>query len=94
MKTRLFRHYHVSRLALVRKLDEVDKKPGERWVTYSQRVFSMVRRWAEGCKNVEELCELIAIDKMVKIMPRKIATRVKERNPGRLDEASELTDNV
>ena len=50
--------------------------------------------WAEGYKNVEELCDLIAMDKMVKIMPRKIATRVKERNPGCLDEASELADNV
>ena len=94
MKARLFCHYHVNHLTLARKLDEVDSKPGERWVTRSQRVFSMVRRWAEGCKNVEELCDLIAMDKMVKIMPRKIATRVKERNPGRLDEASELADNV
>ena len=68
--------------------------PGERWVACGQRVFSTVRRWAEGCKNVEELCDLIAMDKMVKIMPRKIATRVKERNPGCLNEASELADNV
>ena len=34
------------------------------------------------------------MDKMVKIMPRKIGTWVKERNPGGLDEASELADNV
>ena len=94
VKARVFCHYHVSRLALARKLDEVDKKPCERCVAYSQRVFSMVRKWEEGCNNVEELCELIAIDKMVKIMPRKIATRVKERNPGCLNEASELADNV
>ena len=94
VKARPFRHYHVSRLTLARKLDEVDSTPGERWVACGQRVFSMVRRWAEGCKNVEELCDLIAMDKMVKIMPRKIATRVKERNPGCLDEASELADNV
>ena len=89
MKARLFHHYHVSRSALALKLDEVDRKPGERLVACGQRVFSMVRRWAKGCKNVEELCDLIAMDIMVKIMVRKIVTMVKERNPGRLDEASE-----
>ena len=48
MKARLFRHYHVSHLTVARKLDEVDRKLGERWVVYGQKVLSMVSRWAEG----------------------------------------------
>ena len=48
VKARLFRHYHVSHLTVARKLDEVDRKLGERWVIYGQKVLSMVSRWAEG----------------------------------------------
>ena len=53
-----------------RMIDELERKPGERWVACTQRISRLVERWSSHCETVEEVCELFALDKLLKIMPR------------------------
>ena len=94
VKARLFKDYRVSCLNLSCRLDEIVRKPGERWVTCGQRVLNFVRRWIEGRKTVKEMCELIAMEKLMKIMPKQIAVKVKERKPKTLEQALYWADDV
>ena len=40
------------------------------------------------------MCELFTLDKLLKIMPRQIAVKVKEKRPEVLEETAEWADDI
>ena len=54
----------------------------------------MVKRWSSHCETVEEVCELFALDKLLLIMPRQIAVKVKEKRPEVLEKTTEWADDI
>ena len=91
---RLLKHYHVSRMTFARKIDDLERKPGERWVPCAQRLLGLMRRWTSDCKSVEEACESFVMDRLMKIMPKQIAIKVKEKKPDALETAAEWADDI
>ena len=77
-----------------RMIDELERKPGERWVACAQRILRLVKRWSSHCETVEEVCELFALNKLLKIMPRQIAVKVKEGRPEVLEKTAEWADDI
>ena len=77
-----------------RMIDEWERKPGERWVACAQRILRLVKRWSSHCETVEEVHELFALDKLLKIMPRKIAVKVKEKRPEVLEKTAKWADHI
>ena len=92
VREKLFKYFHVSQMIYSHVIDELERKPGERWVACAQRILGLVKRWCSHCETVEEVCELLAFDKLLKIMPRQIAVKVKEKRPG-LDWQNEVIPN-
>ena len=50
-------------------------------------------KWLDGCEKVEDVIELLAIDPIMKMMPRPIANHVQDRCPKKLDEATAIADD-
>ena len=51
-------------------------------------------KWTSDCKSVDEVCELFAMDRLLKIMPKQIAIKVKEKKPNALETAAEWADDI
>ena len=94
VREKLYKHFHVSQMTFSRMIDEFERKPGERWVACAQRILRLVKKWSSQCKTVEEVCELFTLDKLLKIMTKQIAVKVKEKRPEVLEETAEWADNI
>ena len=92
MREKLFKYFHVSQMIFSCMIDELERKPGERWVACAQ-ILRLVKRWSSHCETVEQVCELFALDKLLKIMPRQIAVMVKEKRPEVLEKTAEWADD-
>ena len=94
VREKLFKYFHVSQMTFSRMIDELERKPGERWVACGQRILRLVKRWSSHCETIEEVCELFTLDKLLKIMPRQIAVKVKEKRPEVLEKTAEWADDI
>ena len=63
VREKLFKYFHVSQMTFSRMFDELERKPGERWVASVQRILRLVKRWSSHCETVE-VCDLFALDKL------------------------------
>ena len=93
VKKALFRHFQVSRATYGRKIDELARKSGERWSGCARRHFNLIKRWGEGCKSADDVFNRIVSDKLLKIMPRTISSKVKERRPDTLEDTAQWADD-
>ena len=74
------------------RMDLLARKPGERWMGCGWRLLNLISKWTEHCETVKDIRNLIAAEKMVWLMPRQIATRVRKRKPI-LEEAAQWADD-
>ena len=55
VREKLFKYFHVSQMTFSCMIDELERKPGERWVACAQRILRLVKRWSSHCETVEEV---------------------------------------
>ena len=63
----LFVHFQISSATYIRKLDELSRKPGERWMGCGKRVLKLVGWWTEDCTSVKEIRSRFAADRLVSL---------------------------
>ncbi len=89
----LSRHFCITREDYKQKIDEISWMPGEHWMECGRRILRLVQGWTKHCKSVEELREWFAADCLLRIMPRQIASRVRERRPDKLEDTAQWADD-
>ena len=93
VKSALFCHYRVTQSTYRQKIDQLKRKSGETWTVCGRRLLNLMKRWAANCNSVEEVLDLMAMDHISKLIPRQIATWVRDRSPASLDEATTWVDD-
>ena len=93
-REKLFKYFHVSQMTFSGMIDDLERKTGERWVACAQRILRLVKRLSSLCQTVEEVCESFALEKLLIIMPRQTAVKVKEKRPDVLEKTAEWADDI
>ena len=73
----LFIHYNISKETYQLKMEQLKQKAEETWTMCWKRCKNLVKECLAGCKTVDDMVELLAIDGVTRLMPRPIANHVK-----------------
>ena len=93
LKGALFGHYRITRETYWQKMDQFRQKTEETWSMCARRYNNLAIKWVGNCTTVTEVLELVSTDAHLKLMPRQMATRVRDGNPKTLEAAANLADD-
>ena len=93
LKGTLFGHYRITRETYRQKMDQFRRKTEETWSMCARRHNNLAIKWTGGCTTVTEVLELVSTDALLKLMPRQMATHVRDGKPKTLEAAANLADD-
>ncbi len=71
---------------------DLKREPSESYQHLAQRVSSLCDRWSQKAKTVQEVREMIEIDKILDLMPAATRSWVRRCRPRKLHEAGRIAD--
>ena len=81
LKGALFGHYRIPKETYRQKMDQFRWKTEETWSMCARRHNNLAIKWVGGCITGTEVLELVSTDALLKLMPRQMATHVRDGNP-------------